>query len=287
MNEENNQNTTKNVTGLINIETDKLGETVLEMYRDSLQPTVRETGNLLTFVPRGIRAVLKPFEKWIIQNEFECKEFASTLEKKLEGKDVVTPERYVAIPLLEALSYSYDSSELRDLYAVLLANAMDPETKSSAHPAFVDIIRQLSPLEAKLLKETTLLRKGTPICSICIAESNELLDKNSVFQLVMPTGTLLYRHFAIFEQTSTLENPIETTSALLDNLIRLGLIEKLEITAINDDSVYEVFASSKLFKKLQQDFEVQNTDPNKNIYLIKMALIPTEFGRLFYDICVK
>ncbi|MEI8673868.1 DUF4393 domain-containing protein [Vibrio sp. SA48] len=57
----------------------------------------------------------------------------------------------MAGPTLESLKFSGSEETLREMYANLLANAMDCETQESVHPSFVQIISQLLPLEATLL----------------------------------------------------------------------------------------------------------------------------------------
>lgn len=62
------------------------------------------------------------------------------LEQKLKNIDeekIVSPESYVAVPAIQAISYSMNSDELRNLYANLLAKAMVTPTKDAVHPSFV------------------------------------------------------------------------------------------------------------------------------------------------------
>lgn len=65
------------------------------------------------------------------------------------------PEAYVAVPAIQAISYSMNSEELRNLYANLLAKAMNSDTKDMVHPSFVEIIKQMSPIDALVLNEIT------------------------------------------------------------------------------------------------------------------------------------
>lgn len=92
---------------------------------------------------------------WIAQKEYNIEETKKLLALKLTHitpDNIVSPESYIAIPALQQISYSMNNESLRDLYANLLAKAMNKETKNAVHPAFVDIIKQLSPDEALLNK---------------------------------------------------------------------------------------------------------------------------------------
>ena len=102
-------------------------------------------------IPRAINAALSPLRQWIAQREYNVAETEKLLAKKLENiepEKIVSPEPYVAVPALQAISYSMNSDELRELYANLLAKSMCIDTKNSVHPSFVEIIRQMSPLDA-------------------------------------------------------------------------------------------------------------------------------------------
>lgn len=44
-----------------------------------------------------------------------------------------------------------DSDELQDRWAALLANASNPDSTTTIHPSFSDKLRQLSPIDAKIL----------------------------------------------------------------------------------------------------------------------------------------
>jgi len=61
------------------------------------------------------------------------------------------PAPHVVVPALMAVSYT-QSEELRAMFAALLAKSMDSATAEDVHPAFVDVIKQLTPDEARILK---------------------------------------------------------------------------------------------------------------------------------------
>jgi hypothetical protein len=67
----------------------------------------------------------------------------------------ITPSPTIEAPI--ALHYvllgeSEEVAELREMFENLLASSMDRETAASAHPAFVSMISQLTPDEARILK---------------------------------------------------------------------------------------------------------------------------------------
>lgn len=69
----------------------------------------------------------------------------------IQPEDLVEPRASIAGPLLQNLAYALDEPDLKDMYLKLLASAMDGPHAESAHPAFIDIIKQCSPQDALLL----------------------------------------------------------------------------------------------------------------------------------------
>lgn len=101
-------------------------ETIDKVYDDIAHPAASESGKILGRIPRAINAALAPLDKWILRKEHNVAETKKTLAAKLESinpSNIVTPEPYVAIPTLQAISYCISSSELYELYANLLAKS--------------------------------------------------------------------------------------------------------------------------------------------------------------------
>lgn len=127
-----------------------------ELYDDVVQPTAKETGKTISIIPKAINAALVPLRQWISYKEYNLAKTEKLLAYKLENlspEKIVSPEPYVAVPALQAISYSMNNDGLRNLYANLIAKSMNMDTKDTVHPAFVEIIKQLSPLDATLLKK--------------------------------------------------------------------------------------------------------------------------------------
>ncbi|GAA0234723.1 DUF4393 domain-containing protein [Metaclostridioides mangenotii] len=127
-----------------------------ELYDDVVQPTAKETGKTISIIPKAINAALVPLRQWISYKEYNLAKTEKLLAYKLENlspEKIVSPEPYVAVPALQAISYSMNNDELRNLYANLIAKSMNLDTKDTVHPAFVEIVKQLSPLDAILLKK--------------------------------------------------------------------------------------------------------------------------------------
>ncbi|SKA62407.1 protein of unknown function [Succinivibrio dextrinosolvens DSM 3072] len=189
------------------------------------------------------------------------------MESKLKQVDpdkIVSPEAYVAIPALESLSYSMDSVELRNLYANLLANAMNKDVKEKVHPAFIEIIRQLTPNEAKLL-EIIFKAKIAPVLDL-------ELDNES--------GTLLQQ----YNFTWITEFEYEEIAIAINNFERIGLIEIPFIENYVDDKLYECVRVTQTYKNHKEYLEKLNkgrVEENKKI------IKKTALGVSFFNVCVS
>jgi hypothetical protein len=70
----------------------------------------------------------------------------------VENREEVSPS--VAIPLIAA-AINEDREVLKDLWAKLLANAMDPNRTNSVRPSLIELLKQFDPLDALILRELT------------------------------------------------------------------------------------------------------------------------------------
>ena len=242
----------------------KAVETVPELYQDAFQPSAQEVGKLAGRVPRVINALLSNVDIWTLKREYAIKEAQKLLELKLEHIDqekIVEPEPYVAVPAIQAISYSMGNEELRNLYANLLAKAMIDDTKESVHPSFVEIIKQMSPIDAlvfKMIVEAGIrpiinLRRKTPS------------DGSNIIQ----------NHCTWIKQCAT----------SIDNLLRLGLIEIPFGKYYIQQEIYNHIKENPLFQELEQE-SVKTLADGEIIDYEKSYIKLSDFSMLFYNICV-
>ncbi len=127
---------------------------VREAYSDT-RPVVRSAvtvGAICADIVSGLLARVAA-KVW----GFDCiKEYTDTRLAELlhdtPQECLQPPAPNVAGPTIEALRWVGDEATLREMYAKLLAVSMDRRISSRAHPAFVEIIKQLTPDEARLLR---------------------------------------------------------------------------------------------------------------------------------------
>lgn len=249
-------------------------EIAKDAYTDLAHPAAHATGELVGLVPRAVKAALQPLEKWILEREYNLAETQKLLEEKLKNvkpENITSPEAYVAVPALQYISYCMDNDELRDMYANLLANSMNKVVKNGVHPAFVEIIRQLSPDEAKILK---VIRSKRAIPTITLrAEDNRGCGQDVV------------RDFSVITETANCEN-IGAYEQYFDNLIRLGLLKHA--------NKYQSLVSEELYQSLETNpfiLQMKKIIPAmyKNYSTPKIErsyIYVTSFGIAFCKICL-
>ena len=81
------------------------------------------------------------------------RDFISDALKKTPPEKLAKPKALIISPLLENVKYIFEEDDLREMYANLLSCAMNSDVTSLVHPAFVEVLKQMSPLDAKLFKD--------------------------------------------------------------------------------------------------------------------------------------
>lgn len=243
-------------------------ETVPDLYDDTFKSTMQESGKTLALIPRAINAALIPLRKWIAERECSLAETEKLLAKKLEHIDpdkIISPEAYVAVPAIQSISYSMNSEELRNLYANLLAKAMNSDTKDLVHPSFVEIIKQMSPADALVFK-TIMGKDANPLIN--------LIYKNEDGRNINLNVNITDIDIA----------SVENVGVSIDNLIKQSLISIPADWYYAKEYLYEKLLSSKQYKIQQQIFS--NPPDDFKLTYKKQMIEKTNLGKAFYKICI-
>ena len=249
-------------------------ELKIEIYQDALKPAVSETGQVGGLVVRTLHNLLLPLEEWNLKREYRLKELEQDLNRKLEGKkeeELESPEMYVALPAIQGFSYSMDNEVLRNLYANLLANAMLKKKKFLVHPAFAEIIKQMSPLDAFIYKE---LYEKSSMLRVAIVD----------LRLKMPDGGYITHAKNI---TGLSINNHQYQAQSIDNLYRLGLVSITDEYFLDDGFYQSIFASHEYKLTSYLINVVHNPSDEFKIEPVKKMLYISDLGAAFYDTRVK
>ena len=249
-------------------------EIAKEVYQDGGKAIAKSVGDLGSLLIRALKATLAPVEKWTLQREYNIAETRKLLEQKLEriGIDSISPpEPYIALPAMQYLTYCMDQEELRNMYANLLANSMIDAVKNGVHPGFVEIIKQLSPDEAKILK---YMSTHDSVPTITLRFENENQEGNDII-----------RDFSDIGEQVGCEQKYEMEKHF-DNLERLGLIAKSGMLfKLTEEEQYNQLKQHPYILKQKERREAKDQEFSKDVIREEFIRL-TSFGKAFCDICV-
>ena len=248
------------------------------VYKDAIQPGAVEIGKALGTIGKAVNAALSPL-KFVVwgyeQIELYLTDKVSEELKDVPPERIISPDLTVAGPAVEAMKFAGHKQVLREMYARLLARAMDSDTATSAHPAFVEIVKQLTPDEAKAMKHIWG-REAIPLVTIK-ARHVEPEDKLSLGGREEEH----LRNFSLVGYEASCDHP-GLAPAYLDNLARLKLIDIRDLT-FADESLYEPLESHEELSDLLGEIA---DNPDREVKFKRHIASTTELGRQFCAICM-
>ena len=253
---------------------DDLIRELINAARDdkNVKKSGKELGKSALTITKTINNALLPlaminygFEKARI---YFAENFKSDMEEK--AKDIpldrlIEPKPSVAGPALQGLAFSHEEESLKEMYLNLLKSSMDSESSDSAHPAFVEIIKQMSSEEAELA--ASLLR---PPGSAPIVEMRLTREKSG-------TWDILARNVININKKTSPHIKESRVPAIVDNLIRLGLVEADYTSHLASSGAYDWVEKRLDIKHLRAT--VHNDEVSIDIK--KGVLKSTSFGLQF------
>lgn len=242
------------------------------IYPDAIQPAAKEVGKSLHLVARAVNAALAPVEAlvWGVEQIREfVRDRVSTKLDNVPPEDVQQPKPHIAVPAIEALRYTGEESELSELYANLLATSMDKVTAYRAHPGFVDMIKNMSPDEARIMR-LLATSDSQPLINVK-ATSKE----NGGFQVV-------HRHISLIGLKAGCEHP-SLSANYLDNLIRLGLVEIPPMRRLKSDELYKEIEDHPQISEILENLRKIETH---TIEVERIKFEVTDLGKQFIRSCV-
>jgi len=188
--------------------------------------------------------------------------------KDISPEKIVAPEPYVVVPVLQALSYSFNEEHLRDLYASLLVKSMTEDTRWEVHPSYIEVIKQMSPFDARFFKNFFAKSRSGDMYDIVISKD----DKTT-------------HHFERYMLTE--DDPF-LLSLTLFSLERLGLIYGHNLyqpvlipEGKKEERRSQIFASGFPQKLAGRKLTIDDIDVTPLPFGI------TYYGELFYKTCCE
>lgn len=254
---------------------DALKDVIKDLYNDLGHPSAACAGETLTLVPRAVKAALAPLEQWILQREYNVAETKKLLEEKLKNispEDIEPPEPHIAVPAMQYISYCMDNVQLRNMYANLLANSMTKAVKNGVHPGFVEIIKQLSPDEARVMR---YMQAHMMIPILIVSYETESSGRVRAVSDFSDIG---------YQEDCACDRP-QDIQLYFDNLVRLGLLEKVTTAQFTDQRVYEAL-KQRLYDLSIIDDQAAHRPPYKGYVFEHGYIRISSYGSAFCGICL-
>lgn len=182
----------------------------------------------------------------------------------LRPEHIITPSPMVAGPAIEALRFAGHDPTLREMYATLLATAMDANRVRDAHPAFVEIIRQLTADEARIVG--------------LFATSNDFPIIRVAEILTPSTFDILLDRFSILGDKAKCEFP-GLISAYIDNIVRLGLANVSETATYFPPQAYEELHRHPTVTTLIESLKAQGRVARTETHILNVTTLGRQFCR--------
>ncbi len=208
---------------------------------------------------------------------------------KIPEENIQEPRLCVVGPAMEKAKYFVEEDSLRQMFAKLVASASDSTKLNKAHPAFVNIISQLAPFEANILQNTNILLSPSPCCKIRFQKKE---SDNKAFSFAnMSEGHSIIEHFIMFDNLQIEPDELELYSSLLDNITRLNLCEIPANYTLTNDTLYDKYLKIPLLNSYLEQYKARlsssEKNTNKDVLFLKETVIPTSFGKMFFEACIR
>ena len=258
----------------------KMGQNLIkESYGDLVKPTAKDIGEALSGIFKAITFYPR---YWAMTSDISLEEKVARFKKNLAEKVEEIPTEFRVLPppsilgpSVQALEYAVIEDDISDMFSSLIASSMNSSMPGSAHPAFVEIIKQLTSDEAKIMRFLFEVQSKVhvsvhkPIVDVVIR--NKISSNRKIY----------LRNQSFIPEESGCKN-IESGSNHIGNLCRLALLEIPHGIRGTDDSLYDRINS--WFSEIAQNITLSE---NEELEFEKKLIRMTPFGIKFAEACIK
>lgn len=242
-----------------------------EIYKDLAKPAVQEVGSV---AGRTVKALLSPIRGMLWgweQIEKIVEEGVKERFEKIPDDRKKSPNPEIAVPLIQALSYTAQNETLREMYINLLSNSMDLNMDKIVHPSFVEIIKQLNSLDAKVFDKISETKFYQKILNPII----RVKDKGQFFTGATPEWYIGWsiEGFNEFD-----------ISASLIRLSKFGLIELMYDRTSSKDG-YDNLRSTPYLKNILENYKSAHPNIELEIAGTESLTYVNEYGNQFRKAC--
>lgn len=208
-----------------------------------------------------------------IKHTHDMQTFKESLEHSINSipeSKRTEPSLQVTAQALENSKYCISSKELRNLFVNLISGSMNSDYEPYVHPSFGEIIKQMSPIDAQLLREYPAIESAAvPTVDYVIENNLTHAYKTNLYNIIFPRLT---------------NCDIHQVSKSVSALRRLGLIDFDESCQHTDKTLYDFFLQTDYYKK--QSLLTRGLNPDCHLKLRKYVSYLTPLGIDFAHVCI-
>lgn len=242
---------------------------------DAAGPPAQAVGNTLANIWE--LAIGSHVSLWMKKQEIRQQQNLQDYIKRVEEKTqeipeehLTEPQMHIVGPAIEASKYYIDSEELREMFANLIASSIDDRKIEKTHPSFVEIIKQMSALDAQILAN---FKSGgrAPIIELRFAQSNNVFVVHQ-------------SHIMDFKSSEQ----YKLKSSSISNLQRLGLLKiDYSMHTVNDDA-YSFIHSHPAFISAQEELiKIRSINPLfERVHIQRGLTSITPICENFIEVCL-
>lgn len=197
------------------------------------------------------------------------------VQKRLNGipqEKLTESNPRILYPTAQALVYTGPDQKIRELFANLIASDMKIETKGDVHPAFVEIIKEMTVEDAKAL-EFIYSHGPQRICQYRRTVPN-------------PTdGSPIWHDVATHISLNLADSTFDNVNVSVSNLERLGMLSMEDYWPMSElfDRYERDNDETELMRKLNAEAASADAEITRN----RVGLYLTPFGSRFCKVCIE
>lgn len=242
-----------------------------EVYKDLAKPATQVVGSV---AGRSVKALLSPVRVllWGWEKiEQIVEEGINKRFEKIPEENRKTPDAEIAVPLMQALTYTVQNETLREMYLNLLANSMDSTKDKKVHPSYVELIKQMNSLDAKVFDKISINKGYQKVINPNIT----LKGKRQMYKDATPEWFLGWTiiGYDIFDISSS-----------VIRLSKFGLVELLFDRTAGKGG-YSELKGHKDLNDILTRYLIANPQTELEITATKSILYVNEYGKQFLSAC--
>lgn len=251
-----------------------------DVYVDAVKSTAKNVGGFFgTLSGFFNNVVVYPLKKLNIEYEQKAIAFERQMQEKYNNipeENKIEPQLSIVGPAMESLKYNIMDEDLSEMFSNLLVSDLDSRTQNLCTPAFIRIMEQLSPMDAKVYKEIMCSFRGYDIGVASIMFQKKGTDKQYIVDIPKIFLTAKIEFINNYDLALALEN-----------LQRLGLIEISFLEWLKDETIYETIKEKVEVKKYEKLLQNEGINDYEVKIYQKGALKTSSFSNNFAKVCLR